>query len=84
MISFKMRALSHRTKCIESYIFCEIAKGTVPASIVFTEEHMLAILSPEQTNPYKMLIIPREHVTNLYDFTDDRRPNNGTHCEHHS
>lgn len=53
-------------------IFCEIAKGTVPASIVFADEHVLAFLSPEQPNPYKVLIIPREHVATLYDLTDEQ------------
>ncbi len=53
-------------------IFCEIAKGTVPASMVFADEHVLAFLSPEQPNPYKVLIIPREHVAILYDLTDEQ------------
>lgn len=53
-------------------IFCEIAKGTVPASIVFADEHVLAFLSPEQPNPYKVLIIPREHAATLYDLTDEQ------------
>jgi histidine triad (HIT) family protein len=53
-------------------IFCEIAKGTVPASIVFADEHVFAFLSPEQPNPYKVLIIPREHAATLYDLTDEQ------------
>ena len=53
-------------------IFCEIAKGTVPASLVFADEHVLAFLSPEQPNPYKVLIIPREHAATLYDLTDEQ------------
>jgi histidine triad (HIT) family protein len=53
-------------------IFCEIAKGTVPASRVFADEHVLAFLSPEQPNPYKVLIIPREHAATLYDLTDEQ------------
>ena len=53
-------------------IFCEIAKGTVPASLVFADERVLAFLSPEQPNPYKVLIIPREHVATLYDLTDEQ------------
>lgn len=51
-------------------VFCEIAKGTVPASMVFADEHVLVFLSPEQPNPYKVLIIPREHAATLYDLTD--------------
>lgn len=53
-------------------IFCEIAKGTVPASMVFVDEHVLAFLSPEQPNPYKVLIITREHAATLYDLTDEQ------------
>ncbi len=53
-------------------VFCEIAQGTVPASLVFADEHVLAFLSLEQPNPYKVLIIPREHVATLYDLTDEQ------------
>ncbi len=53
-------------------VFCEIAKGTVPASMVFADEHVLAFLSPEQPNPYKVLVIPREHAATLYDLTDEQ------------
>jgi histidine triad (HIT) family protein len=53
-------------------VFCEIAKGTAPASMVFADEHVLVFLSPEQPNPYKVLIIPREHAATLYDLTDEQ------------
>jgi histidine triad (HIT) family protein len=53
-------------------VFCEIAKGTAPASMVFANEHVLAFLSPEQPNPYKVLIISREHTATLYDLTDEQ------------
>lgn len=56
----------------EVCVFCEIAKGTVPASMVFANEHVLAFLSLEQPNPYKVLVIPREHVATLYDLTDEQ------------
>jgi len=51
-------------------VFCEIAKGTAPASMVFADEHVLAFLSPEQPNPFKVLIIPRKHVSHFYDVSD--------------
>lgn len=53
-------------------VFCEIARGIVPASMVFADEHVLAFLSPEQPNPYKVLVIPREHAATLYDLTDEQ------------
>jgi histidine triad (HIT) family protein len=40
--------------------------------MVFTNEHVLAFLSPEQPNPYKVLVIPREHAATLYDLTDEQ------------
>jgi histidine triad (HIT) family protein len=39
---------------------------------VFANEHVLAFLSLEQPNPYKVLIIPREHVATIYDLTDEQ------------
>ncbi len=56
----------------DACVFCEIAKGTVPASMVFADAHVLAFLSLEQPNPYKVLIITREHVATLYDLTDEQ------------
>lgn len=56
----------------ERCIFCEIAKGAAPASLVWADEHVLAFLSLEQPNPYKVLVIPREHVATLYDLTDEQ------------
>ena len=53
-------------------VFCDIAKGVVPASIVFADEHVLAFLSLEQPNPYKVLIITREHAATIYDLTDEQ------------
>lgn len=53
-------------------IFCEIAKGIAPVSQVMADEHVLAFLSLEQPNPYKVLVIPREHVATLYDLTDEQ------------
>ena len=40
--------------------------------MVFADAHVLAFLSLEQPDPYKVLIIPREHVATLYDLTDEQ------------
>lgn len=39
---------------------------------MFADEHVLAFLSLEQPNPYKVLIIPREHAATIYDLTDEQ------------
>jgi histidine triad (HIT) family protein len=40
--------------------------------MVMASEHVLALLSLEQPNPYKVLVITREHVATLYDLTDEQ------------
>ena len=53
-------------------VFCAIAAGQAPASLVFEREQVLAFLSLDQPNPYKVLVIPRAHVETLYDLTDEQ------------
>jgi histidine triad (HIT) family protein len=56
----------------EGCVFCAIVAGALPASVVYADEHALAFLSLEQPNPYKTLVIPRAHVSSLYDLTDEQ------------
>ncbi len=53
-------------------IFCAIASGQAPASIVFQDEQVLAFMSLEQPNPYKVLVVPCAHVETLYDLSDEQ------------
>lgn len=53
-------------------IFCDLIAGRIPASMVYEGEHVLAFMSLEQPNPYKVLVIPRAHVENLYDLSDEQ------------
>ncbi|MDQ2905336.1 MAG: HIT domain-containing protein [Chloroflexota bacterium] len=53
-------------------VFCEIVAGRLPASFVWEDEEVLAFLSLEQPNPYKVLVIPRTHVETLYDLNDQQ------------
>jgi|SRR5579872_2231131 len=55
-----------------SCVFCDIASGLLPASFVFQDEDVLAFMSLEQPNPYKVLVIPRAHVESLYDLNDEQ------------
>ncbi len=54
-----------------SCIFCEISSGNAPASFVYNGAHVFGIMSLEQPNPYKVLIIPHAHVESIYDLDDD-------------
>lgn len=48
-------------------VFCEIARGVVPAHIVFQDERSLAFLDTRPLFPGHVLLIPREHCETLGD-----------------
>ena len=52
-------------------IFCEISSGNAPASFVYEDKDIFAIMSLEQPNPYKVLIIPHTHVETIYDLDNE-------------
>ncbi len=52
-----------------SCIFCEISSGQVPATFVYQSEEVFAIMSLDQPNPYKVLVVPRSHIENIYDLS---------------
>lgn len=51
-------------------IFCQISNGLDSASFVYEDEQIFGILSLDQPNPYKVLIIPRSHVESVYDLSE--------------
>lgn len=56
---------------MDSCIFCQIVAGKAPAHFVYEDELVVAFLSLEQPNPYKVLVIPRAHVETVYDLSDE-------------
>lgn len=52
-------------------IFCKISSGQLPASFVFQSEKVFALLSLDQPNPYKVLVVPRSHIENIYDLSEE-------------
>lgn len=53
-------------------VFCKILAGELPAHFVYEDELVVAFLSLEQPNPYKVLVIPRAHAPMVYDLTDEQ------------
>ncbi len=53
-------------------IFCAIGAGRAPGSFAYEDERVFAIMSLEQPTPYKVLVIPRDHVATVYDLTDEQ------------
>ena len=52
-------------------VFCRILSGELPAHFVYEDDLVVGVLSLEQPNPYKVLVVPREHVETVYDLTDE-------------
>jgi len=53
---------------INQCVFCDIAAGEAPASIVHRDETCLAFLDISPVNPGHILIIPTAHVASLADL----------------
>ena len=49
-------------------IFCRIAAGTAPASLVYQDEHCVAFLDIHPVNPGHLLVVPRRHAANLAEL----------------
>jgi histidine triad (HIT) family protein len=51
-------------------IFCKIASGEIPATVVHQDEHVVAFRDLNPQAPTHVLVIPRRHVATLNDLTD--------------
>jgi histidine triad (HIT) family protein len=49
-------------------IFCKISNAQAPASFVYEDEYVFGIMSLDQPNPYKVLVVSRSHIENIYDL----------------
>ena len=52
-------------------IFCAIAKGEAPAEVVYEDQATLAFLDINPATPGHTLVIPKVHVRNIYDLSDE-------------
>ena len=48
-------------------IFCRIARGEIPSRKVYEDEDMLAFHDINPSAPVHFLMIPKQHLENLYD-----------------
>jgi histidine triad (HIT) family protein len=49
-------------------LFCKIAEGLVPASVVYSDENVMAFLDAQPVNPGHVLVIPRAHARELSEL----------------
>jgi len=51
-------------------VFCGIARGSQPASVVVDEGDVLAFCNLQPVHPGHLLVIPREHAADLAELPD--------------
>jgi len=49
-------------------LFCKISRGTIPASIVYENDRLMAFKDIAPKAPTHILIIPREHIATVNDL----------------
>ena len=62
--------MTERSDCI----FCRIADGAIPATIVREDEHTIAFRDLDPKAPLHVLVIPRDHIASINDIVDDDGP----------
>ena len=53
-------------------IFCRIIKGEIPCDKVYEDKDVIAFLDIKQVNKGHTLVVPKEHVENIFDISPDR------------
>lgn len=49
-------------------IFCKIIDGDIPSAKVYEDEKVLAFLDMSQATPGHTLVIPKKHVSNIFEY----------------
>lgn len=50
-------------------LFCKIAAGQIPASLVYQDDQVVAFRDINPQAPFHVLLIPRRHIATLNDLT---------------
>jgi histidine triad (HIT) family protein len=56
---------------LDQCVFCEIVEGISPASVVFSDEQVMAFLDIQPVNPGHVLVIPKTHVERLQKLNSE-------------
>jgi histidine triad (HIT) family protein len=56
---------------MENCLFCKIAAGHIPSSIVYQDEHVVAFRDINPVAPQHILIIPQRHLSSMDDLTSE-------------
>ena len=55
------------TECI----FCKIIEGSIPSAKIYEDEHVYAFMDIQPVSKGHVLLIPKKHIENVYDFSEE-------------
>ena len=57
---------------MDGCVFCAIVDGTAPSETVYADEHTVAFMDINPATDGHLLVIPRPHVRDLWEITEER------------
>ena len=57
---------------MEDCIFCKIIRKEIPAEIVYEDESVFAFHDANPAAPVHILVVPKEHITWLFDLKPEQ------------
>jgi histidine triad (HIT) family protein len=57
---------------VDDCLFCHIVGGTIPADVVYQDEHVTAFRDIQPQAPVHLLVVPNQHVTSINDLEAER------------
>ena len=58
----------------DACLFCRIAAGTLPATVVYGDDDVMAFRDLAPRAPVHVLVIPRRHLVSVMDLRDEDLP----------
>ena len=55
----------------DNCLFCKIIKGEIPSYKIFENDDVYAFLDISQVNPGHTLMVPKKHIVNLFDYSQE-------------
>jgi histidine triad (HIT) family protein len=59
---------------MEDCLFCKIAAGQIPSTIVYQDDDVVAFRDVNPQAPQHILLIPRRHIPSMTDLTPEDGP----------
>ncbi len=58
---------------MDDCLFCQIANKTIPSSIVYEDEQIMAFNDINPQAPTHVLLIPKDHIASLNEVPDEKK-----------